>query len=53
MCTHCHLATPGGDSREVCHACAIAVRSEARQGLAKLEDYLVWSELERWLSQEE
>jgi hypothetical protein len=53
MCTHCHLATPSG-AHEVCHACAIAVRAEARRGLDAIESFLHgWSELERWLDDQE
>ena len=52
MCISCRLITPSG-SHEVCHACAVAIRSEARRGLDKLEEYLRWSELERWLAEED
>ena len=53
MCNHCHLATPRG-AHEVCHACAIAVRAEARRGIDAIEDFLGgWSELERWLDDED
>jgi hypothetical protein len=53
MCTNCRLTTPNGPY-EVCHACAVAVRSEARRGLDAIEEYLdIWSELERRLSDEE
>jgi hypothetical protein len=53
MCTHCRLTTPSGP-HELCHACAVAVRSEVRRGLDEIEEYLGgWSELERWLSDEE
>jgi hypothetical protein len=53
MCTHCRLTTPNGP-HEVCHACAVAVRSEARRGLDAIEEYLDgWSELERRLTDEE
>jgi hypothetical protein len=53
MCTQCRLTTPNGP-HEVCHACAVAVRSEVRRGLDAIEEYLgVWSDLERWLAEEE
>ena len=52
MCTHCHLTTPRG-THDVCHACAIALRADVRRGLDAIEEYLRWSEFERWLSQEE
>lgn len=52
MCTHCNLTTPR-DKHDVCHACAITLRQEARRGLHEIEEYLRWSELERWLHQEE
>jgi hypothetical protein len=37
----------------VCHACAIEIRREARRGLDQLEEFLGWSEYERWLFEEE
>jgi hypothetical protein len=53
MCTHCHLTTPRG-MHDVCHACAVALRGEARRGLEAIEEYLDgWSLLERWLADEE
>ena len=52
MCTHCHLTTPRG-THEVCHACAIALRADVRRGLDAIQEYLRWSEVARWLSQEE
>ena len=51
MCANCQLTTPR-DTHDVCHACAIALRAEARRGLSQLEEYLQWSELERWLEEE-
>lgn len=52
MCTHCHLTTPRG-THDVCHACAIALRADVRRGLDAIQEYLRWSEVARWLSQEE
>ena len=53
MCNHCGLTTPSS-LNEVCHACAVAVRSEARRGLRAIEEYLDgWSELDRWRSDDE
>jgi len=53
MCSYCRLATPRG-AHKVCHACAIAIREEIRRGLDAIEEYLGdWSELERWLANEE
>jgi hypothetical protein len=53
MCSYCRLATPSGPHK-VCHACAIAIREEIRRGLHAIEEYLGdWSELERWLADEE
>jgi len=53
MCSRCRLATPSG-LNEVCHACAVALRSEVRRGLNAIEKYLDgWSEFDRWRSDEE
>jgi hypothetical protein len=53
MCNHCHLATPR-EAHEMCHACAIALRAEARRGLHAIEEFLDgWWELERWLADQE
>jgi hypothetical protein len=53
MCNYCRLTTPSG-VHKVCHACAIAIRGESRRGLHAIEEYLGgWSELERWLVDEE
>ena len=53
MCTQCRLAISSG-LNEVCHACAVAVRSEVRGGLHALEEFLDgWSELDRWRLDEE
>jgi hypothetical protein len=53
MCSYCRLVTPGG-AHKVCHACAIAIREETRRGLHAIEEYLGdWSELERWLADQE
>jgi hypothetical protein len=53
MCTHCRLATPCG-AHAVCHACAIALRAEARRGLCAIEEYLDgWARLERWLAEQD
>jgi uncharacterized paraquat-inducible protein A len=47
MCIHCHLVTPGG-AEDLCHACAVELRAEARRGLAAIEAYLgAWYDLER------
>jgi hypothetical protein len=52
MCSHCHLATPSG-VHDVCHACAVALRAEARRGLDEIEAFLGgWSELELPLGDE-
>ena len=49
MCKHCNLSTPCG-GHELCHACSIRVRADARRGLDAIEDYhCAWSEFERWL----
>jgi hypothetical protein len=53
MCSYCRLATPRG-ADDVCHICAIAIRADIRRGLDAIEEYLGrWSELERWLADEE
>lgn len=39
MCTHCHLAAPCGPEN-VCHACAVALRAEARRGFDAIQRYL-------------
>lgn len=53
MCNHCHLVIPRG-AHEVCHACAIALRAEIRRGLHAIEEYLGgWSQLERWLADQD
>jgi hypothetical protein len=53
MCKHCHLAAPCGPEK-VCHACAVALRAEARRGLDAIERYLdEWALLGRWLADEE
>ena len=53
MCKHCNLSTPCG-GHELCHACSIRVRADARRGLDAIEDYLgAWSEFERWLREQE
>lgn len=52
MCKHCNLTTPRG-SHELCHACSIRLRADARRGLDAIEDYLgAWSDFERWLSEQ-
>jgi hypothetical protein len=52
MCIHCQLAAPQG-AHEICHACAIALREEARGGLRALEEHLdSILRLERWLAGE-
>lgn len=53
MCSHCQLAMPSGPKR-VCHACAVALRAEARRGLAQIERYLNERDLlERWFTRSE
>lgn len=53
MCKHCHLTTPCG-GRDLCHACSMRLRADARRGLAAIEDYLgAWSEFESWLRDED
>jgi hypothetical protein len=53
MCTHCRLATPCG-AHAVCHACAIALRAEVRDGLRAIEEHLfAWADFERWLAHED
>jgi hypothetical protein len=53
MCKHCQLATPCGPD-QVCHACAVALRAEARRGFDQLQRYLDERALfERWLADEE
>jgi hypothetical protein len=53
MCNHCHLVTPSG-AHDMCHACALALRAEARRGLDEIEEFLGgWSELERLLGGED
>ncbi|HSE81600.1 MAG TPA: hypothetical protein VLA87_07880 [Gaiellaceae bacterium] len=51
MCINCRLTTPNG-SHDVCHACAVALRSEARRGLDALEQYLRRYDLERLADEE-
>lgn len=53
MCTHCQLAVPGG-TQATCHACAIALRAEVRDGLRAIDAHLgEWADFERWLAGEE
>jgi hypothetical protein len=53
MCISCRLTTPHG-THDVCHACAVALRSEARRGLDAIKKYLdERSQFERWLADEE
>jgi uncharacterized paraquat-inducible protein A len=53
MCSHCHLAMPSGP-QQVCHACAVALRAEARRGLEQIERFLDERELlQRWLGDED
>jgi uncharacterized paraquat-inducible protein A len=53
MCSHCHLVTPSG-AHDVCHACSVALRAEARRGLDELETFLGgWAGLERPLGDED
>lgn len=50
MCIKCRLDIPCG-GHELCHACAIRLRAEIRQGLRAIEQYLgAWSELDRWFA---
>lgn len=53
MCKHCNLSTPCG-GHELCHACSMQVRADARRGLDAIEDFLgEWSEFERWLREQD
>jgi len=53
MCKHCHLTTPRG-THELCHACSMRLRSDARRGVSAIEEYLdAWSGFERWLAEQE
>lgn len=53
MCTNCNLITPRG-AHDICHACAVSLRAEARRGLEAIEEYLDgWSLLQRWGADEE
>jgi hypothetical protein len=53
MCTHCQLAVPGG-AYATCHACAIALRAEVRDGLRAIGEHLgEWADFERWLAGED
>jgi hypothetical protein len=53
MCKHCNLTTPCG-GHELCHACSIRVRADARRGLDAIEDYLgALSELECLLREQD
>jgi hypothetical protein len=53
MCAHCRLTIPRG-AEELCPACAIEARVEARRGLGELELLLGgWAELQRRLDEDD